>query len=385
MSRKFEKFGKKLTSQDIKDFVNSLGAGGGGVNVVGIANIERFRNAPERMHPRNIFPDCRSVITILQPIPRSTYRGITEGTHWPNYTYYSYNRLNELFRPMISDRLTCFLEDYGYEAVPVYPGGPEIYRPDPDPVPGRPAPDINLNVRIAGVACGLGEMGWSKVFIHPEFGPRVRLGTILTDAELEPDPLIKPGTLCKRCMKCVPDCPGNAIPGKDGPVQKIVIDDQEYVWGDVNMGRCTATHHGLNYKASPFLKHAFPGFDLDITKSKMSEELSYRVSYTLGFANWTARTPEFKCPGNASYPYIYQIWKHCGYLAVCGAKGCIRACMEFQEKTKNIGQHDFQTPVFPDPKWELEPPCNDETGGIVEGKLLPELYRVPDDDAGQWE
>ena len=49
MSRKFEKFGKKLTSQDIKDFVNSLGAGGGGVNVVGIANIERFRNAPERM------------------------------------------------------------------------------------------------------------------------------------------------------------------------------------------------------------------------------------------------------------------------------------------------------------------------------------------------
>ena len=189
MSRKFEKFGKKLTSQDIKDFVNSLGAGGGGVNVVGIANIERFRNAPERMHPRNIFPDCRSVITILQPIPRSTYRGITEGTHWPNYTYYSYNRLNELFRPMISDRLTCFLEDYGYEAVPVYPGGPEIYRPDPDPVPGRPAPDINLNVRIAGVACGLGEIGWSKVFIHPEFGPRVRLGTILTDAELEPDDL----------------------------------------------------------------------------------------------------------------------------------------------------------------------------------------------------
>ena len=63
-------------------------------------------------------------------------------------------------------------------------------------------------------ACGLGEIGWSKVFIHPVFGPRVRIGNILTDAELEPDPILEPGTLCKRCMKCVKDCPGCAIPDK---------------------------------------------------------------------------------------------------------------------------------------------------------------------------
>ena len=373
---------KVLTSQMIKDLAERLGAGGGGVQVVGIGNIERFAEAPERMHPKNIFPDCRSVIAIVQPIPRSTYRGITEGTYWNNYTYYSYNRLNELFRPMISEEIARFIEDFGYEAVPVYPGVPESYTHTPDPVPGRPAPDLNLNVRICAMACGLGEIGWSKVFIHPVFGPRVRIGTILTDAVLEPDPLIKPGTLCKRCMRCVPDCPGNAIPAKNGPTIKIHIDGQEYEWGDVNMGRCTATHHGINYVASPFLKRYFPGFNLDITKTTMSEELSYKIAYTLGLGNWARTSPEF--PSVMINPYIKQIGTHCGYLAVCGAKGCIRACMEFQEKTHNIKQDSFRTPVFPGKKWELQPPEMDKTGGIVEKKDLTELYQDPAKNPGEW-
>ncbi len=77
-----------------------------------------------------------------------------------------------------------------------------------------------------------GGIGWYNVFIHKVFGPRVRIGTILTDAVLEPDPLVEPGTLCKRCMKCVPDCHGNAIPRPgDRPSVKIHIEDKEYAWG----------------------------------------------------------------------------------------------------------------------------------------------------------
>lgn len=374
--------GTPLTARKIKDLAKQIGGGGGGVEVVGIAPISRFANAPERMHPANLFPDCKSVISIVQPIPRGTYRGITEGTHWNNYTYYAYNRLNTLFRPLVTDELARFIEDHGHEAVPVYPGVPETYPNHPDPIPGRPVPEINLNVRIAGVACGLGEIGWSKVFLHPVYGPRVRLGTILTDAELEPDPLVKPGTLCKRCMRCVPDCPGNAIPGRDGPKVTIRIDDQEYSWGDVHMGRCTATHHGINYKASPFLKRYFPGFNLDITETTMSEELAYKLTHSLGLAHWSRENPEF--PGHMANPYIKQIAAHCGYLAVCGAKGCIRACMAFQEKTSNIGQAKFATPVFPDKPWQLPPPATDATGGIAEKKRLTELYQDPDTDAGQW-
>ncbi len=375
---------KKLTAQMIKDLGKKLGAGGGGVNIIGIANIERFAEAPERMHPKNIFPDCKSVISIVQPIPRSTYRGITEGTYWNNYTYYSYNRLNTLFRPMVTSDIASFIEDHGFEAVPVYPGVPENYPSNPDPVaPGRPAGQIDISVRIAAVPCGLGEIGWSKVFIHPEFGPRVRIGTILTDAELEPDELIKPKTLCKRCMKCVKLCPGNAIPnpGEKPPI-KIHIDGQEYEWGDVHMGRCTATHHGINYKASPFLKRFAPGLNLDITKTTMSEETAYKIGYTLALGKWWRNNPEF--PGNDVIPYYQQILNHVGYYAICGAKGCIRGCVEFQEKSKNIGQNQFTVPIFPETPWELTPPESDKTGGIVEKAMLTEYFQTPDTDAGEW-
>ena len=122
---------KKLTTQMLKDLALKIGGGGGGVQILGVGNIERFDEAPQRMHPRNIFPDCKSVITIVQPIPRGSYRGITEGTHFSNYTFYSYSRLNGFFRPQITYDIARFIEDCGYEAVPVFPGVPEHWKPEP--------------------------------------------------------------------------------------------------------------------------------------------------------------------------------------------------------------------------------------------------------------
>lgn len=366
----------KLTSKEVKEAAFKAGCGD-----VGIANIERFADAPRMMHPSNIFPDCRSVITIVQPIPRGTYRGITEGTHWANYTFYSYNRLNTLFRPAVTYATACFIEDRGFEAVPVYPGVPERPGIRPPVKQGRPSPEININVRIAAVACGMGEMGWSKVFIHPKFGPRVRLGTILTDAELEPDPLVKPGTLCDRCMRCVRQCPGGAIP-RDGerPSIKIRIGEETYEWGDVHMGRCTLTHHGMNWECSPFLKKDMPGLDLDVRNSTMSEEAAYKLTYPIAGATWPA-SPEF--PSDAVMTYYNQIKSHTGYFAICGAKGCIRACMEGLERRKCIGQHRFPTKVFGRQQWKLNPPDQDESGGIAEGRF-PELFNKPDINAGKW-
>ena len=366
-----------LTSAMIKEAAFAAGAGD-----IGIADIGRFKGAPEGMHPLNIFPDCKSVISIVCPIPRGSYRGITEGTHWSNYTFYSYNRLNTLFRPAVTYATSCFIEDHGWEAVPVYPGVPERPGMRKPVAPGRPPPEVNMNVRIAAVACGLGEIGWSKVLLTKKFGPRVRIGTILTDVELEPDPLVKPGTFCNRCMRCVKDCPGGAIPKlKDRPPIRIEIDGQPYEWGDVHMGRCTLTHHGMNWEASPFLKKDFPGLDLNVRESSMSEEAAYKLCYPMASARWGA-SPEF--PSSDSCIGFYdQIKSHTDYFAVCGAKGCIRACMDSLEKRHATDQCHFQTKVWPRPAWKLDPPQKDETGGIAEGKF-PERFNHPDPDAGTW-
>jgi len=376
---------KQLTTQMLKDLAKRIGGGGGGVEILGVGNIERFNDAPQRMHPKNIFPECRSVISIVQPIPRGSFRGVTEGTHFSNYTFYSYSRLNGFFRPQITYDIARFIEDYGFEAVPVFPGVPEHWKPNARPVvPGRPAPEINLNVRILAMGCGLGEIGWSKVFLHPVYGPRVRIGTILTDAVLKPDPLLEPGSICKRCMRCVKLCPGHAIPDqKEKRTVTIQLEDKKYEWADVHMGRCTATHHGLNYRTSPFLKRYLPGFGFDPATSNISEDLAYKISHTLASGEWTRSAAEF--PGHYAIPYYRQIKEHTGYFAVCGAKGCIRGCMEFQEKAHVIEQDQFATPVFPVTPWELSPPETDKTGGIAEGKVMYDEFQKPDYKAGKWE
>ena len=366
----------KLTAKMVKDAARKAGCGD-----VGIANIERFENAPRMMHPKNIFPDCRSVISIVQPIPRGSYRGVTEGTHWPNYTFYAYCKLNTLFRPLVIYKTSCFIEDNGFEAVPVFPAVAESHGTRPPVAPDRPSPDIDLNVRVAAVACGLGEMGWSKVFLHKKFGPRVRIGTILTDAELDPDPLVEPNTLCNKCMQCVKHCPGQAIPKpNETPTIKIQIEDKTYEWADVHMGRCTLTHHGLNWKSSPFLLKDFPGLNLDVPNTDLSEEEAYKLAYSVAQTKWR---PTLEFNTDSAVKYYNDILSHTGYFAVCGAKGCIRACMNSMEKRNAIEQSSFKTPLNPRPHWKLTPTEKEKRGGPPE-KKFPELFHKPDKNPGTW-
>jgi hypothetical protein len=169
------------------------------------------------------------------------------------------------------------------------------------------------------------------------------------------------------------------MPGDREPI-RIEIDGVTIEWGDVHMGRCTLTHHGLNYEASPFMKKALPGVDLNVRESDMSEEIAYRMTYTLAGGRWT---PSEEMPTDTIMPYYKQILEHVGYFAVCGAKGCIRACVDFQERTKNIEQTGFKTKIFEREEWRLPSPKNDETGGIAEGKF-PEKYNNPDPNAGKF-
>ena len=66
---------------------------------------------------------------------------------------------------------------------------------------GLPNPDVLVDYRVVAYAAGLGEFGYSKVFLTPEFGPFQRFVLLLTDAPLEADPIYE-GHLCDRCMRC---------------------------------------------------------------------------------------------------------------------------------------------------------------------------------------
>jgi len=60
---------------------------------------------------------------------------------------------------------------------------------------------------------GLGEIGMMGLLITEQWGPRVRLGAVTTDAPLPVDAPISFGleTFCPRCGRCAVNCPGGAI------------------------------------------------------------------------------------------------------------------------------------------------------------------------------
>jgi len=325
---------KKLTKEEIRKQGYEVG-----LDLVGFASIERFKNAPIHMHPASIFPEAKTVIVVGKRILRGGWRGIEEGTNWISYTYFDYHGLlNTFFIPEPLYQLACFIEDHGYEAVPYYPGVPEAQNPGKPLKKNQSLPDVNLAIRIAAICAGLGEIGWSKVFLSKKFGPRQRLHAIITDMDIEPDNLVKPGSICTKCMKCVEDCPSKAIPHiKENKKVQIEIDGNIYQWADIHTGKCTLSYHGGDSRVSPFIHKDFPGWNIDASKQDFSEEAAYKFCWTLSTARWR-KTQQFPSGYIVEGHAMLQRWGEAGSYGICGSRGCMRSCFDFLEQQKKIEQ-----------------------------------------------
>jgi epoxyqueuosine reductase QueG len=77
---------------------------------------------------------------------------------------------------------------------------------------------------------GLGTVGLSRNLLVPEYGPRVRLNSVLTSAVLPGDPL-QPEELCDSCRLCERTCPTGAIRTRN-----------DGVIGDLDKTACTQHH-----------------------------------------------------------------------------------------------------------------------------------------------
>lgn len=64
--------------------------------------------------------------------------------------------------------------------------------------------------KTAATSAGLGWIGKCALLVTPEFGPRIRLGAVLTNARFKTaGPIVK--SQCGRCSLCVEACPYGAI------------------------------------------------------------------------------------------------------------------------------------------------------------------------------
>ncbi|MDX9981897.1 MAG: 4Fe-4S binding protein [Lentisphaeria bacterium] len=219
-------------------------------DLVGIAGIDRFAGVPATEHPGTIFPECRSVVVLGRRILRGALRGVEEGTNFSStYGTFGYTWLEDNFLAQTTYDVTCWLETQGFEAVPLF-GYPQEGMPHGRPVaPGKPAPNVIVDVNYAAQAAGLGEPGAGGFFLTPRFGLRQRLAMILTDAEPAADAVFT-DEICSDCGACFRACPLGAIQvdrrksvGVAGARREVAVVDHE-ICGQCQNGAMRAPGRG---------------------------------------------------------------------------------------------------------------------------------------------
>ena len=284
-----------------------------GADLVGFAPICRFDGAPPEFHPTTIFPQTQTVVAVAVRQPRGALAAVEEGTYWQAYNCDSYWYLNEVIAPKVLRAAVMCLEADGYTSVPVHnPFHPHTGRQIRDDQPA--GPDGMISLRVIGAAAGLGELGFSKVLLTPQFGPRQRVFAIFTDAELEPTPLFA-GSVCDECRSCARECEACAI--GDSRDVKLTIDGREFAHAPLDTAKCSVVHGGRDPRYSPF---------------------------------WNGSEAEGEQP---SYnKFVDHRFRHRG---ICVGRGCLRACLDHLEKTGRI-EAQFKTPLIRRERWKLNDP-----------------------------
>ena len=207
--------------EDLRDRVKQT-ARQAGADLVGIASIDRFDHAPPEVHPRSVFSHTQSEIAVGCRMVRGALKTAEEGLYWGAYNCDSYQYINEVLAPHLLRRIVLLLEDQGYTAVPIHnPFHPHTGRPVR---PGATSPDGIISLRVIGCAAGLGELGMSKLFLTPQFGPRQRMFAVLTDAVLPADPLLTEPV----CDECGGRLQSNVVNFGDPIPQKVLKDSYEH-------------------------------------------------------------------------------------------------------------------------------------------------------------
>jgi epoxyqueuosine reductase QueG len=180
------------------------------IPLIGFAPSERWDQpafepwVPEAFRPRSIFSEAKTVIVIGLPVSLPVID--TAPSIWYHELYKTVNILLD----QNGYRIASFLTDRGFPSVWIprdgY-GSIEVL---------KEKPVAFFSHRHAAYLAGLGNFGINNTILTGEYGPRVRFTSILTAADLPPDPVIT-APLCTRCMRCVDACPVNALAGKEYP------------------------------------------------------------------------------------------------------------------------------------------------------------------------
>jgi epoxyqueuosine reductase QueG len=187
------KGGTLLSSTEFKKQIQAMGA-----DLVGVAKADSPLFQKHGEEPGALLPGALSLISIGVTLNRAA---VCSGNIRLN-RYDSmcvYERLNH-----ISLETIRILAREGARAVSVSPYLPVNMASESKGMKGE------INHKTVAAIAGLGGIGLNRLLVTTEFGPFVRLGTIVTDAFLSADQPLDENP-CDQCELCRTACPVEAI------------------------------------------------------------------------------------------------------------------------------------------------------------------------------
>ncbi|MDI7260268.1 MAG: 4Fe-4S dicluster domain-containing protein [Thermodesulfobacteriota bacterium] len=216
----------KSSIQEIKDKLE--------VELLGVVSLETCNSKELKSRATSLLPKVRSVVVVGKEIYKEVVSLLNPSKEAGEAEYgellvphsdYLNGQLNKVFH-----HLAGFFQKEGYQDLPL-------------PAKGCPTDQRTLTAifsyKHAGQLAGLGTIGRHSLLITPDYGPRVRLACLLTEAPLEGS-FRKPKDYCIHCDACIQQCPAQAIhiPGPDEAYSMNKFACRTYRQAGLTCGMC---------------------------------------------------------------------------------------------------------------------------------------------------
>ncbi|KPK29765.1 MAG: hypothetical protein AMK70_15300 [Nitrospira bacterium SG8_35_1] len=166
-----------------------------GPSAFGVCEVEELRPHFDAL-PMDQTEGLSHAISIGAPVSAAVLKGCIIG---PTRHYLHNYRMTNWTLDLTAAKLSIAIQNRGFSALPI------------------PASQIvdwekqtaHLSHKMVAIRAGMGWIGRNNLLVHPEYGSKIRLATILTDMPLEADRPLEQD--CGECRKCIDVCPVKAI------------------------------------------------------------------------------------------------------------------------------------------------------------------------------
>ncbi len=184
-----KKFGGSVNSFQVKEFARECGA-----DAVGIADVALLEGV--QTEPADLLKGYRRAVSIALRLADGVIDPIEDR---PTPIYQQHYLKANLLLDDIALRVSQYIQARGARTLPI----------PASQILDRENWTSYISHKAVAIAAGIGWQGKSLLVVSPDFGPRIRLVTILTDSAIKPDHPLK--NRCGRCSLCTEACPVQAI------------------------------------------------------------------------------------------------------------------------------------------------------------------------------